>query len=65
MQACSTSGKHCALVRPIRDHEGCVRFGEAPEILREIENLGRHIFLVRFRDGSLFPEEVTLSDGNE
>ena len=65
MQACSTSSKRCSLVRPIRDREGYVRFGEAPEILREIENLGRCMFLVRFCDGSttfLFAEEIILSD---
>ena len=67
MQACSTNSRRCSLVRPIRDSEGHVRFREAPEILREVENLGRHMFLVRFRDGGttfLFPDEIILSNGN-
>ena len=42
-------------------------FGEAPEILRKIENLGRRMFLVRFHDGGttfLFPDETIVSEGN-
>ena len=68
MKACLRSSRnHCSLVKPIRDREGHVRFGEAPKILREIENLGRRMFLVRFHDGGttfLFPDEIIVSDGN-
>jgi len=56
--------KRCRLVAPIRDHNGRVRFGEKPTILREVENLDRHMFLVQFDDGAttfLFPHEVVLS----
>jgi hypothetical protein len=56
--------KRCKLVGPIRDHTGLVRFDEQPTILREIDNLDRHMFLVRFNDGTttfLFPHEVALS----
>lgn len=62
------NGRRCSLLRPIRDSEGHLRFGEAPEILREVDNLGRHMFLVRFGDESttfLFPDEIVLSDENE
>jgi hypothetical protein len=58
------SEKRCRLVGPIRDHNGRVRFGEQPRILREVDNLERHMFLVQFDDGAttfLFPEEVALS----
>lgn len=68
MEACSTDRRRCLLVKPVRDGEGRVRFGEAPEILREIQNVGRRMFLVRFLDGGttfLFPEEVTFPEGNE
>ena len=56
-------GKCCELLRPIRDREGRSRFRERPLILREINNLGRRMFLVRFDDGAttfLFPYEVAI-----
>ena len=33
------SGRHCRLLRPVRDHEGRTRFSEQPTILRQIRNL--------------------------
>ncbi|GEM_PF-1617908 len=57
--------KRCNLVRPIRDKSGKLRFRETPEILREMDNLGRRMLLVRFDDGSttfLFPHEVTVAE---
>ncbi len=57
------SEKRCQLVGSIRDHNGRVRFGEQPKILREVNNLDRHMFLVQFDDGAttfLFPHEVAL-----
>lgn len=56
-------GRHCRLLRPVRDHEGRARFGEQPTILREIKNLDRSMFLVQFLDGAttfLFPDEVAV-----
>jgi hypothetical protein len=56
-------GRNCRLLRPVRDHEGRNRFSEKPRILREVINLGRHMYLVQFDDGAttfLFPDEVTL-----
>jgi hypothetical protein len=55
-----TQGR-CELARPIRDASGTLRFGECPEVLREVDNLGRQMLLVRFDDGGtifLFPHEV-------
>ena len=40
-----------------------MRFNERPEIVREVDNLNRRMFLVRFDDGSttfLFPDEVNI-----
>jgi hypothetical protein len=56
-------GRRCHLLRPVRDQEGRTRFNEKPEILREVDNLNRRMFLVRFPDGSttfLFPDEVNV-----
>ncbi len=56
-----TQYRRCSLVRPIRDHEGRVRFHETPEVVKEINNLGRLMYLVRFADGAttfLFPDEI-------
>ena len=55
--------KRCRLIGAVRDHNGRVRFGEQPTILREVDNLERHMFLVQFEDGAttfLFPHEVAL-----
>jgi hypothetical protein len=56
-------GRHCRLLRPVRDHEGRSRFEERPRIIREIDNLDRRMYLVRFDDGAttfLFPDEVVV-----
>jgi hypothetical protein len=56
-------GRHCNLLRPVRDRQGRTRFSEKPRILRLIDNLGRRMFLVQFEDGSttfLFPDEVNI-----
>jgi hypothetical protein len=56
-------GRQCQLLRPVRDQEGRTRFNEKPEILREVNNLNRRMFLVRFADGSttfLFPDEINI-----
>lgn len=56
-------GKHCHLLRPVRDHDGQTRFHESPRILREVNNLNRRMFLVQFQDGSttfLFPDEINI-----
>jgi hypothetical protein len=40
-----------------------MRFNEKPEIVREVNNLNRRMFLVRFADGGttfLFPDEVNI-----
>ena len=64
MQTMQThSEKRCRLIGSIRDHSGRVRFGEQPTILREVDNLDRHMFLVQFDDGAttfLFPNEIAL-----
>jgi hypothetical protein len=55
--------KRCHLALPIRDRSGRVRFRENPEVLREVDNLGRRMLLVRFDDGAttfLFPHEVKV-----
>jgi hypothetical protein len=57
--------RRCQLARPIRDRSGMVRFRESLEIVRELENLGRRMLLVRFDDGAttfVFPHEVKAPD---
>lgn len=57
------AGRRCRLLRPVRDHEGLNRFSEQPRIMREVENLGRRMYLVQFDDGAttfLFPDEVLV-----
>ncbi|MGH8011295.1 MAG: hypothetical protein ACREQ4_02190 [Candidatus Binataceae bacterium] len=59
----SIVGRRCRLLKPVRDHEGRSRFTERPRILREVNNLGRRMYLVQFDDDSttfLFPDEVTI-----
>jgi hypothetical protein len=59
----SVAGRQCRLLRPVRDHEGHMHFGEHPQIVRAVNNLGRRMFLVRFNDQSttfLFPDEVVI-----
>jgi hypothetical protein len=54
----------CQLLIAVRDRSGKVRFRETPEIIREVCNLGRRMFLVRFDDGEttfLFPNEVATT----
>lgn len=56
--------KRCRLIGLVRDTTGRVRFNEQPTIVREVNNLDRHMFLVRFDDGAttfLFPHEVAVS----
>jgi hypothetical protein len=58
--------KYCRLLEQVRDHEGHIRYAEAVEIVKEIDNLGRHMYLVRFDDGSttfVFPHEVEVLAG--
>jgi hypothetical protein len=58
-------GRHCRLLRPVRDHEGRTRFSEKPKVLREVNNLERHMLLVQFDDGAttfLFPDEVVVEN---
>jgi hypothetical protein len=58
-------GKCCRLLRPIRDHEGRERFRDRPEIIRQVDNLDRRTYLVRFGDGAttfVFPYEVEIVD---
>lgn len=62
-QISESVGRHCRLLRPVRDHEGRTRFGEQPTILRQIKNLDRCMYLVQFSDGAttfLFPDEITV-----
>ncbi len=56
-------GRRCRLLRPVRDQHGLDHFNEQPRILRAFDNLDRHMYLVRFDDGSttfLFPYEVVV-----
>ncbi len=56
-----TQDRRCSLVRPIRDHEGRIRFHESPVVVKEMSNLGRLMYLVRFDDGGttfVFPDEI-------
>ena len=57
--------KRCQLIGSIRDHAGCLRFHEEAQVLREVVNLDRRLFLVRFADGAttfLFPHEFVLCE---
>ncbi|HWY36166.1 MAG TPA: hypothetical protein VNX68_16090 [Nitrosopumilaceae archaeon] len=57
------TGKHCKLLKPIRDHDGRSRFNESPIIVREMDNVDRHMYLIKFDDGAttyVYPEEVTI-----
>jgi hypothetical protein len=57
------AGRRCHLRKPVRDQAGRTRFGQSPQILKEINNLGRQMYLVRFEDGAttfLFPDEVEI-----
>ncbi len=66
MEAAQTeqvAGRRCRLLKPVRDREGRSRFDEKPRIIRELNNLGRRMYLVEFGDGSttfLFPDEVVV-----
>jgi len=56
--------KRCSLVGLVRDTTGRVRFNEQPTIVREVSNLDRQMFLVRFDDGAttfLFPHEIAFN----
>jgi hypothetical protein len=57
-------GKTCHLRRPIRDRAGRSRFTETPVILREMSNLDRLMYLVKFADGAttfVFPDEIEVA----
>jgi hypothetical protein len=57
------NGRYCHLRRPIRDRSGRSRFNEMPVILREVFNLDRRMYLVKFADGAttfVFPDEVDV-----
>jgi hypothetical protein len=57
------SGRRCHLRRPIRDRAGRNHFHEGPVILRELDNLDRRMYLVRFNDSIetlLFSHEVEM-----
>ena len=59
----AVTGKHCRLLRPVRDREGHSHFTEQPLILKEIKNLDRHMYLVKFDDGAttfVFPHEMAV-----
>ncbi len=59
----AASQKKCQLALPVRDRTGRVRFRDKPEVIREFDNLGRRMLLVRFEDGGttfLFPHEVRV-----
>ena len=61
----SQTGRFCKLLRPVRDREGHAHFLDQPQILGEIDNLDRHMYLVRFGDGAttfVFPHEVAIVD---
>ena len=56
-------GSVCRLRKPIRDKSGRSRFTENPVIVREMRNLDRCMYLVKFEDGAttfVFPDEVEL-----
>jgi hypothetical protein len=56
--------RQCHLRKAIRDTAGRMRFRERPVILREVFNLDRHMYLVKFADGStafLFPHEIDVA----
>ncbi|HZY58807.1 MAG TPA: hypothetical protein VFE56_03520 [Candidatus Binataceae bacterium] len=57
-------GRYIHLRKPIRDRSGRSRFDEMPVILREIFNLDRRMYLVKFADGAttfVFPDEVDVA----
>jgi len=59
----AVTGMHCRLLRPVRDREGHSHFTEQPLILKEIKNLDRHMYLVKFDDGAttfVFPHEMAV-----
>jgi hypothetical protein len=57
------SARQCELLKPVRDAAGRSHFHESVTLLREIHNLDRTMYLVRFEDGAttfLFPHEVAI-----
>ncbi len=57
------NGLICRLLVPIRDRTGRTRFEETPSVLWDLFNLGRHMYLVQFADGTtiyVFQHEVEL-----
>lgn len=65
MEEFSITGRHCQLRQPVRDQSGRSRFHEEPVIVREMRNLDRCMYLVRFADGAttfVFPHEIVVRD---
>lgn len=63
-EALDLYGTQCHLRRPIRDRSGRSRFREMPVIVREVFNLERHMYLVKFSDGAttfVFADEVDIA----
>jgi hypothetical protein len=49
----------------VTDRKGQTRFEERPTVLNEIYNLGRHLYLAQFADGTsmhLFRHEIELEE---
>ncbi len=66
METCRTEGirRRCRLLVPVRDRLGRTHYDERPMVLHEIFNLGRHMYLVRFEDGTtiyLFENEISFA----
>ena len=64
MMSDSVIGKVCRLTRSLRDASSKIRkANEEGTILREVDNLGRKMLLVKFSDNTstfLFPNEIEI-----
>jgi len=59
----AVTGKHCRLLKPVRDREGHTHFSEQPLIVQVIKNLDRCMYLVKFDSGTttfVFPHEMAV-----
>ena len=64
MGEATRSERQCELLIPVRDRAGRSHFNEPVTLLREMHNLDRTMYLVRFPDGSttfLFPHEIVFN----
>jgi len=64
MYAQTESAKQCELLKPVRDAAGRSHFHELVALAREVHNLDRTMYLVRFEDGAttfLFPHEIAIT----